>query len=142
MPDFAEELTRACSDGFDVHFESAGGQVWDTVLPLLNMYARVPVCGLLSQYQVRAHGFGDTDRFLHMMAQILGKCLIPRGFIQTEFSEEQLSDPLREAGQWIAEGRLRYLDHVLQRPEQAPEALIGFPKGQNFGKMLVQIGEP
>ena len=76
------------------------------------------------------------------MAEVMGKSLTLRGFIQTEFADEQLSDFLREAGQWFAEGRLQYREHVLKGLEKAPEALIRLMKGQNFGKMLVQVGEP
>jgi len=141
-PDFAEQLAKACPDGIDVYFESVSGRIWDTVLPLLNTYARVPVCGLISQYELRSDGFQGSDRLPNTMAQIMGKSLTLRGFIQTEFADEQLSDFLREAGQWIAEGKLRYREHVLHGLEKAPEALIRLLKGQNFGKMLVQVGEP
>lgn len=141
-PDFAEQLAKACPDGIDIYFESVGGRVWDAVLPLLNTYARVPVCGLISQCEVRSDGFEGSDRLPNTMAQIMGKSLTLRGFIQTEFADEQLSDFLQEAGRWIAEGRLRYREHVLQGLEKAPEALIAVLKGQNFGKMLVQVGEP
>ena len=140
--DFADQLAKACPDGIDVYFESVGGRVWDTVLPLLNRYARVPVCGLISQYEARSDGFVGPDRLPNTMAQIMGKSLTLRGFIQTEFADEQLPDFLREAGQWITEGKLRHREHILQGLDKAPEALIALLKGQNFGKMLVQVGEP
>jgi len=53
-----------------------------------------------------------------------------------------MDDFLREAGQWIADGRLRYREHVVHGLDAAPQALIGQLKGQNFGKTLVQVGEP
>lgn len=141
-PDFAEQLAKASPNGIDVYFENVGGKVWDTVLPLLNMFARVPVCGLISQYNAPAGAIGGEDRLPNAMAQIMGKSLTLRGFIQTEFAETQMDDFLRDAGQWIAAGKLRYREHVVHGLEAAPQALIGLLKGQNFGKTLVQIGEP
>lgn len=141
-PDFAEQLAKAVPEGIDVYFENVGGPVWDAVLPLLNTYARVPVCGLISQYEIHSSERNSADRLSNTMTQIMGKSLTLRGFIQTEFADEQLSEFLAEAGQWVAEGKLRYREHILQGLETAPDALIGVLKGQNFGKMLVQIGEP
>jgi NADPH-dependent curcumin reductase CurA len=141
-PDFAEQLAKASPNGIDVYFENVGGKVWDTVLPLLNMFARVPVCGLISQYNAPAGGTSGEDRLPNAMAQIMGKSLTLRGFIQTEFAATQMDDFLRDAGQWIADGKLRYREHIVHGLEAAPQALIGLLKGQNFGKTLVQIGEP
>lgn len=141
-PDFAEQLAKACPGGIDVYFESVGGRIWDTVLPLLNTYARVPVCGLISQYEAHSEAKESTDRLPGTMAQIMGKSLTLRGFIQTEYADAQLADFLREAGQWIAEGKISYREHVLHGLEKAPDALIGLLKGQNFGKTIVQVGEP
>lgn len=139
-PDFAEKLAKACPDGIDVYFESVGGPVWDAVLPLLNTYARVPVCGLISQYETEPTDANGIDRLPNTMAQIMGKSVTLRGFIQTEYAEAQMDDFLREAGQWVAEGELRHREHVYQGLENAPIALIEQLKGRNFGKVLVQLG--
>ncbi len=141
-PDFAEQLAEACPRGIDVYFELVGGRTWNVVLPLLNTSARVPVCGLISQYEARTDGEMNTDHRSGTMAQVMGKSLTLRGFIQTEFAEAQSSDFLREARQWIAEGRLRYREDIVYGLDKAPGALIAVLKGQNFGKMLVQVGDP
>ncbi len=141
-PDFAEQLAKVCPRGIDVYFELVGGPIWDVVLPLLNTYGRVPVCGLISQYEARANSGKGIDRLPGTMAQVMGKSLTLRGFIQTEFADAQSSDFLREAGQWIAEGRLRYREDVMYGLDKAPSALIAVLKGQNFGKTLIQVGEP
>src|SRR5262249_36649180 len=60
-PDFAANLAAACPDGIDVYFENVGGAIWQAVLPLLNKFARVPVCGLVAQYNGVEKGDG-TDR--------------------------------------------------------------------------------
>ncbi len=75
------------------------------------------------------------------MGQIMGKSLTLRGFIQTEFADEQLNDFLREAGTWFADGRLKHREHIVEGLENAPEALIMQLEGGNFGKMLVKVGE-
>ena len=139
-PDFVEQLAKACPDGIDVYFENVGGRIWDTVLPLLNTYARVPVCGLISQYEASAAAGDNKDRLPATMAQIMGKSLTLRGFIQTEYAPAQLDDFLQEAGAWVSEGKLRYREHLLHGLEQAPQALISLLKGQNFGKTIVQLG--
>jgi NADPH-dependent curcumin reductase len=141
-PDLAEQLARACPRGIDVYFENVGGPIWDAVLPLMNTYGRVPVCGLISQYEVRTGSGDGADRLPGTMAQVMGKSLTLRGFIQTEFADAQFADFLREAGPWFADGRLRHREHVVYGLDKAPGALIALMKGQNFGKMLVQVGEP
>ncbi len=140
-PDFAVRLAEAVPDGIDVYFELVGGPIWDAVLPLLNNHARVPVVGLIADYEARSGERTGTDRLAHTMGQIMGKSLTLRGFIQTEFADEQLGDFLRDAGKWLAEGRLRYREHLVEGLENAPEALITQLKGGNFGKMLVKVGE-
>jgi len=141
-PDFAERLAKACPGGIDVYFESVGGKIWDAVLPLLNTYARVPVCGVISQYEKPSGAQEHQDRLAHTMAQIMGKSLTLRGFIQTEYAERQMGDFLQEAGQWIADGQLKYREQITQGLETAPQALIDQLKGRNFGKTIVQVSEP
>jgi NADPH-dependent curcumin reductase CurA len=140
MPDFAAALAKACPDGIDVYFENVGGGVWDAVLPLLNPFSRIPLCGLIAQYNDGPQG-GGTDRLPGTMHQLLYRSVTLRGFIQTEFAEEQQADFLREAAQWIAQGRLRWREDVVQGLEKAPEAFIGLLEGGNFGKLIVRLGE-
>jgi NADPH-dependent curcumin reductase CurA len=88
--DFPAKLAAACPDGIDVYFENVGGEIWQAVLPLLNNLARVPVCGLIAQYNSTGKG-GDTDRLPATMREILSKRLTLRGFFYFEFAEEPLS---------------------------------------------------
>src|SRR5712675_966986 len=105
--DFAAKLAAACPDGIDVYFENVGGAVWQAVLPLLNNFARVPVSGLVAQYNAAAAGDGD-DRLLATMRAILVKSLTVRGFINSDFAPEHYAPFLREVGSGIADGRIRY----------------------------------
>ena len=140
-PDFEARLAEAVPNGIDVYFELVGGPIWEAVLPLLNTYARVPVVGLIADYEARAGERAGTDRLANTMGQIMGKSLTLRGFIQTEFADEQLGDFLRDAGTWFADGRLQHREHIVDGLANAPEALMTQLKGGNFGKMLVRVGD-
>jgi NADPH-dependent curcumin reductase CurA len=136
-PDFAERLGAACPNGIDVYFENVGGPVFDAVLPLLNDFARVPVCGLVSQYNATELPPGP-DRLPLLMRQVLTKRLRIQGFIVTDFAEHA-RDFAREVGGWVKEGRVRYREDVVDGLENAPEAFMGLLKGRNFGKLLVKV---
>lgn len=136
-PDFAEQLEDACPRGIDVYFENVGGAVWDAVLPLLNDFARVPVCGLVSQYNATATP-DRPDRSARLMREILTRRLTVRGFIQSDFA------PLwpafeQEMRVWLKAGRIRYREDIVEGLENAPGAFIGMLKGRNFGKLIVRV---
>jgi NADPH-dependent curcumin reductase len=136
--DFSAQLARACPKGIDVYFENVGGAVWQAVLPLLNNFARVPVCGLIAQYSGLEPGDGK-DRLPATMREILSKSLTVRGFIYSEFVEQHYPEFLREIGAAIAEGRIRYREDIVDGLERAPEAFIGLLDGKNFGKLIVRV---
>ncbi|NSZ19040.1 NADP-dependent oxidoreductase [Agrobacterium vitis] len=139
-PDFAQELAQACPDGIDVYFENVGGDVWKAVFPLLNSFARVPVCGLIAQYNQSVEDASGPDRLPMTMRDILTKSLTVRGFIQREFVD-QFPQFQREAAGWIADGLLRYREDIVDGLENAPQAFIGLLEGKNFGKLLVRVSE-
>ncbi len=136
-PDFAQRLAEACPGGVDIYFENVGGAVWDAVFPLLNDFARVPVCGLIAQYNA-AGPFGGPDRLPLVMRQILVKSLTLRGFIQREFAALRPAFQ-RDMTAWLAEGRVRYREDVVEGLERAPEAFLGLLQGRNFGKLLIRV---
>ena len=130
--DFAAQLAAACSNGIDVYFENVGGAVQQTVWPLLNDFARVPVCGLIAQYNLTTP-LGGPDMFT-----VLRKRLLLRGFIVSDFAAK-LDDFLREAGEWVRSGRLKYREDIVEGLENAPAAFLGLLQGKNFGKLLVKV---
>ena len=136
--DFVSKLTAACPDGIDVYFENVGGAIWQAVLPLLNTFARVPVCGLIAHYNGPGPGDG-IDRLPATMREILSKSLTLRGFINYEFAAEHYPAFLREVGAGIADGRIRYREDFVDGLESAPEAFIGMLEGRNFGKLIVRM---
>ncbi|HEX5077780.1 MAG TPA: NADP-dependent oxidoreductase [Geminicoccaceae bacterium] len=134
---FAEALAAACPDGVDVYWENVGGAVFEAVLPLLNRFARIPVCGLIARYNATELPPGP-DRTPLLFRNILSKRLTIRGFIVWDFKalEEEFR---REVGQWLREGRLRYREDVREGLEQAPRAFMGLLEGENFGKLLIRV---
>jgi NADPH-dependent curcumin reductase CurA len=136
---FAAQLASACPNGIAVYFENVGGAIWQAVLPLLNKFARVPVSGLIAQYNGVGQGDG-TDRLPATMRQILSKSLTVRGFIYYDFAAEHYPAFLREVGAGIAAGRIRYRENFVDGLERAPEAFIGMLEGRNFGKLIVRVG--
>jgi NADPH-dependent curcumin reductase CurA len=136
-PTLAEELRAACPNGIDIYFENVGGKVWDAVFPLLNTFARIPVCGLVAQYNSTGP-FEGPDRLPVLMRDVLTKSLTIRGFIQREFQAQRPAF-YREMAQWIAEGRVKYKEDIVDGLENAPEAFIGLLEGRNFGKLVVRV---
>src|SRR5881392_3419140 len=136
--DFPARLAAACPGGIDVYFENVGGAIWEAVLPLLNDFARVPVSGLIAQYNGLPPGDG-TDRLPATMRQILSKRLTIRGFINYDFAAEHYADFLREVGAGVAAGRICYREDIVDGLENAPGAFIGMLEGRNFGKLIVRV---
>jgi NADPH-dependent curcumin reductase len=139
-PDFAEALAAACPKGIDVYFENVGGAVWQAVLPLLNDFARVPVCGLVAQYNDSVASAAGPNLLPPTMREILTKSLTLRGFLNYEFAKEHYSTFLRTVADGIADGRIRYCEDITDGLENAPVAFIGMLEGRNFGKTLVRVG--
>ncbi|GJD51454.1 NADPH-dependent curcumin reductase [Methylobacterium crusticola] len=135
--DLPAALAAACPDGIDVYFENVGGAVFDAVLPLLNDFARVPVCGLVAHYNMTELPPGP-DRIPALMRATLSRRLTLRGFIVWDFAEQEPAF-LRDVSGWLREGRIRYREDVVEGLESAPEAFIGLLKGRNFGKLVVKL---
>ncbi|MEV0291987.1 NADP-dependent oxidoreductase [Nocardia sp. NPDC050710] len=139
-PDFEDQLAAAVPDGIDVYFENVGGGVADAVTPLLNRFARIPVCGLVSAYNATEAPTGP-DRLPAFMRRILTSSLTVRGFIQDEFVPTRYDDFLRDMSEWIRDGSVAYREDVVVGLENAPEAFRGMLAGRNFGKVLIRIGD-
>ncbi len=136
--DFAAQLRAAVPDGIDVYFENVGGHVLDAVLPLLNDFARIPVCGTIATYNARGVAQPGPDRLPALFSQILRQRLTVRGFIVHDF-KHRWPDFERDMPQWLRDGRIQYREDVVQGLENAPEAFFGLLQGRNFGKLVVKL---
>jgi len=136
-PDFARQLAAACPKGIDVYFENVGGAVWQAVLPLLNRFARVPVCGLIAQYN--ASDAPGPNLLPATMREVLSKSLTLRGFINYEFAAEHFATFLTTVAAAIKSGEVRYREDITDGFENAPATFLGMLEGKNFGKTLIRV---
>jgi len=130
----SHQLKDAAGDGIDVYFDNVGGEMLDTVLTLLNRGARVPVCGVLSQYNAKNNPYGVKNTRL-----IFDKQLRLQGFLVSQY-RKHWNEAREELEELVASGRLRYRETIAEGIENAPTAFIGMLNGQNIGKQLVRIG--
>lgn len=136
---FAEELAKACPDGIDVYYENVGGKVFDAVVGLLNPNARVPVCGLISQYNATELPAGP-DRMNWLMGQLLRKKIKMQGFIIFDDFAHLYPEFAKEMNPWLAEGKVKYREEIIDGLENTTEAFIGLLNGKNFGKRVIRVG--
>jgi len=132
--DLRRELAACCPNGIDGYFENVGGAVQAAVFDLLNPFARVAMCGMVSQYNEDEFPPGPNLGF------VVGKRVLIQGFIVSD-KPEKLAEWRRLAGPWVADGSLAYREDVHDGLEEAPAALAGILGGQNFGKLLVRVGD-
>jgi NADPH-dependent curcumin reductase CurA len=132
-------LKEACPKGIDVYFENVGGAVWDAVVPLLNTHARIPLCGLIAQYNSTSLPAGP-DRSSQLMGMFLVKQVKVQGFIISNYFH-RMPAFIADMSQWMQAGRIKYREDITRGLENAPQAFMGLFKGSNFGKLLVQVAD-
>ncbi|OZC02473.1 NADP-dependent oxidoreductase [Rubricoccus marinus] len=137
--DLPERLAAACPDGIDVYFENVGGKVFDAVLPLLNPKARIPLCGLIANYNATELPPGP-DRMSVLTGALLKKRIRMQGFIVFDDYGHRYGEFLEAVGPWVAQGKLHYREDVIDGLENAGEGLTGMLEGRNFGKLVVRVG--
>ena len=135
--DFRERLAAACPKGIDVYFENVGGAVLAAVLPLLNVHARVPLCGLVAWYNLAKLPEG-VDRTPQLLTTLLKRRIKVQGFIIFDHFQ-RLPAFLKDMGTWLKEGKLKYREEFIEGLENAPAGLMGMLRGENFGKLVVRV---
>src|SRR4029077_2485986 len=130
----SEAVKAACPNGVDVYFDNVGGIVSDAVFLNLNFWARVALCGSISQYNVAAPEFGPR-----LLGLFVGRRVNMRGLIVWDFNG-QYGAAMRQMGEWVRSGRLKYKEDIVEGLEKAPGAFIGLLRGENFGKLQVKLG--
>ncbi len=128
----AADLKSALPKGIDVYFDNVGGEVLDAVLPNMNAFSRIPLCGLISQYSAtEAYGVKQFRSFLVNRIRLQGFICFDRLDLWPQ--------AMGELGGWLATGKLKYRESVAQGLAAAPRAFIGLLKGENFGKQIVKL---
>lgn len=136
--DFAAELKTACPKGIDIYFENVGGKVFDAVMPLMNTGGRIPVCGVIAQYNATALPDGP-DRVSWLMGTVLRKRLTVRGFIIFDDFGALYPTFAEVMGDWVAAGQMLYREDIIDGLENAPQAFVGLLRGENFGKRVIRV---
>jgi len=131
----ARSLHELLPEGIDVYFENVGGAHLDAAMGQMRALGRVPVCGMISAYNTK----GARSEGVTTLSNMIYNRVTMKGFVVYEFFDMR-DQFLADMRQWIAEGKMKYQETIMQGVENAPNAMIGLLQGENSGKMLVQIG--
>jgi len=138
--DFADQLKSNCPNGIDVYYENVGGKVLYAVLPLLNAFARIPVCGVVSWYNLTGLPEGP-DYGPAIMGTILRMKVKVQGFIIFDsFPKSTYQEFTKDMSAWLEKGKIVYKEQMVEGLENAPEALNDVLLGKSFGKMVIKVG--
>ena len=132
--DFRAALKDACPDGVDVYFDNVGGEVSAAVVSRLNVGARIAICGQISQYNLER-----PEPTFHPGALIVYRARM-EGFLVTDYVH-RFNEVAPRMARWVAEGKIRWTEHVTEGLENTPKAFIGMLNGENRGKALVKIAD-
>jgi NADPH-dependent curcumin reductase CurA len=133
-PDYGARLREFCPNGIDVYFDNVGGSITDAVFGQLNRFARISICGQISQYNLEKPEMGP--RFL--LSVLLVKQARAEGFLVPQFID-RWPEGIKQMAAWLSEGKLKYHEDIELGIENAPRAFIGMLNGKNVGKQLVKI---
>jgi len=131
----SDGLKQHCPNGIDVYFENVGGEILDAVLSRINLHARIPLCGLISQYNASKPSPGPAN-----LAQLIIKRARIEGFLVSDYAPRAM-EAMMELGKWWMEGKLKYRVDVVEGLEQAPAALNKLFDGSNTGKLIVKVSD-
>lgn len=136
IDNYVAELRRLCPGGIDVYFDNVGGEITDAVFQCLNRRARVVVCGQISQYNAEKPESGPR-----LLWKLIEKQARVEGFLVFQFAD-RYKEALADLAGWVAEGKIKYREHIVEGIERAPEAFLGLFEGENIGKQLVHVADP
>jgi hypothetical protein len=138
--DFQHQLAAACPKGIDVYFESVGGAVFAAVLPLLNVHARIPLCGLIAHYNDTGLPPGP-DRLGKLTGTLLVKRIKMQGFIIFDDYGHRYGEFFGQISAWLKEGKVKFREDMVDGLQNAPQAFIGLLEGKNFGKLVIRVAK-
>ncbi len=127
------ELRKHCPDGLDIYFENVGGKHLQAALAVMNMHGRIPLCGMISQYNDIEPTPGPTN-----LSSAIGKRIKLQGFIVTDFMARN-NEFYRDMRQWIGEGKITWEETIIEGLENASKAFIALFTGEKLGKIIVKV---
>ena len=122
-----------CPDRIDVYFDNVGGEILDTALTLLARHARIVLCGAISQYNETGPRHGPAN----YMALLVDRARM-EGFLVFDFFS-RYPEAIGDMAGWMAEGRLRSREDIVSGIETFPDALLRLFRGENFGKLMLEV---
>ncbi len=133
--DVASAIADACPDGVDGYFDNVGGEITEAVMPFFNLFARMAICGRISEYNEDTPSMGPrVMRFVHTKQAVVEGFLVFRWEDRYEEGRARLAD-------WVRNGQIKYLEDIVDGFENAPKAFIGQLGGANFGKLLIRVSD-
>jgi len=136
---FSEDLKKTCKKGVDIYWENVGGKTFDSVYPLFNDFARIPVCGMISMYNNEFDKEAE-DRLPMLFRDVLTWRLHIQGFIVSEFPEQK-QEAMNNLIKWFKAGKLKYKEDVVEGLENVVPAFRGLLSGKNFGKLIIKLAD-
>ncbi|MGM8365617.1 NADP-dependent oxidoreductase [Virgibacillus sp. W0181] len=136
--DVHQQLKDTCPDGIDVYYENVGGEIGDAVLPLLNTFARVPVCGAISSYNLKE---GEKDIGLRVQPFLIKSRVKMQGFLFGDFSNH-FGEAYSFLARSVANGEIQFEETIKDGFHNIPDAFIGLFTGENIGKQLIKVADP
>ncbi len=133
--DYRARISELCPNGVDIYFDNVGGEITDAVFPLLNVHARMPVCGQISQYNNEEQEMGPR-----LLWYLITKRARVEGFLVTDYAE-RFREALAQLTGWYREGRLVHREEIEHGLENTPRAFLEMMRGRNTGKMIVKVAD-
>lgn len=133
--DVKTALDKACPNGIDVYFENVGGEIGDAVFPLLNKFARIPVCGAISGYNNEEADIGPR-----VQSYLIKTSALMKGFTIGDYAS-RFKEGAKELAGWLQEGKLQYEETVTDGFDHTIDAFLDLFKGANLGKAIVKVSE-
>ncbi|QGH33157.1 zinc-binding dehydrogenase [Gracilibacillus salitolerans] len=129
------DLAKACPNGVDIYFDNVGGEISDAVHVHLNKFARMPICGAISSYNLKGEDIGPR-----VQTTLIKKSALMQGFTLGDFAD-RFPEGTVALAEWLQEGKLNYQETIKEGFENIPDAFLDLFKGNNIGKLLVKVAE-
>ena len=128
-------LKAACPEGVDIYYDNVGGVITDAVIDVVNVGARILICGQISQYNHALDKPEMGPRFLH---KVLYKRITIQGILARDYND-RMTEMISEMGPWVKDGKIKYKETIVKGFEKLPKALSGLFDGKNTGKLIVAV---
>ena len=131
--DVRKGLKEACPNGVDIYFDNVGGEILDIVLTRINLKARIVICGAISQYNNTEPVKGPSN----YLSLLVNRARM-EGIVVFDYAP-RYKEGAAQMGQWMAEGKLKSREHIVEGLETFPDTLMKLFKGENFGKLVLKV---